>query len=149
MSATTQHAVIEALVALWDGALSITVNDGPKLPGDKQYQALWVGYDVINDDGNAVDSAQAWAQMGARRKEETGTVNCSLMAWSGDADTLGRRVQVADALSAAEAAHRADITLGGVVLYSNFGERVQLVQDLTESGNQVACVFTVSFLART
>lgn len=149
MSATTQHAAIEALVTLWSGALTIPVHDGPKLIGDKQYQALWVGYDPLNDDDQAVTSTQDWAQMGNRRKEEVGTIKCVVAAWSGDTTTVGRRLQVANILSDAEAAHRADITLGNVVLFSNFGESVSLHQHLTDQGNEVMAVFTVTFLSRT
>lgn len=149
MSATTQHAAIAALVTLWDAALDIPVHDGPKRIGDKNYQALFVGYDPLNDDDQAVTSQQDWSQLGARRKEETGSIKCCVAAWSGDSETLGRRVQVADILSAAEAAHRADITLGGTVLFSNFGESVSLHQHLTDQGNEVMAVFTVTFKSRT
>ena len=86
--------------------------------------------------------------MGTRRKEETGRITWSVGAWSGDSTTRDRRIQVADILSAAEAAHRADITLGGAVLDSNFGKTVSLFQQITAEGNEVLATFTLYFRSR-
>lgn len=152
MSATTTHAAIDALVSLWTATFADTpveVYDGAIVTDAKQFQALFVGFDPTDDNGKAVDSRQAWAQMGARRKQEDGTITCSIGTWSGDDSTHDRRVQAAEILSRAEAAHREDITLGGVVQYSNFGENVTLYQTLTDTGNEVLVTFTVSFMSRT
>lgn len=158
MTATTQHAAIEALVALWTDTLTATwgsesrtvvVHDGPDAVDADEHLGLWVGHNPLDDDSTVVESKQDWSQLGARRKEETGTITCCIGAWSGDSKTTGRRKAAAEVLSAAEALHRADPTLGGVVLMSNFGPSVELHQQLTEQGNDVLVVFTVDFLSRT
>jgi hypothetical protein len=149
MSATTQHAAIEALVSIFGAATTYPVWDGPNASEEAEYAAVWVGYDPTTDDGEAVASNQTWAQLGARRKEETGTITCCIGAWSGDTNTTPRRELVASILSNLEAAHRADITLGGVVLDSNFGTTVTLHQALTEGGNEVMALVSVAFRSRT
>lgn len=160
MTATTQHAAIEALVTAWTGTitvpwgenaetLTVAVHDGPDSVNDDDYIAVWVGHNPLDDESTVVTSKQEWAQLGARRKEETGTIVCCVGAWSGDSSTKNRRVAAASVLSQAEALHRADPTLGGAVLMSNFGESVELHQQLTDEGNEVLVVFTVDFLSRT
>jgi hypothetical protein len=148
MSLTTQHAVIEGLVAAFTAAVTATVHDGPNFDDSVEGLAVWVGYDPTDENAQAVASEQEWAEVGARAKNETGTVTCTAGAWSGDSSTTGRREEVAALLSQLEAAHRADVTLGGACLYSNFGERVTLHQQLTENGNEAIAVFTVSFMSR-
>jgi hypothetical protein len=148
MTATTQHAAIEALVRIWGDATTVPVYDGPNASEEAEFAAVWVGYDPTSDDGEAVTSAQAWAQLGARRKEETGGITCCIGAWSGDSNTAPRRELVASILTDLETAHRADITLGGVVLDSNFGTTVSLHQALTQDGNEVMALVTVQFRSR-
>ena len=148
MSLTTQHAVIEGLVTAFTAAVEFQVYDGPNFDDSVEGTAVWVGYDPTDENAQAVVTEQEWAEVGARAKNETGTVTCTVGAWSGDPSTTGRREDIAAALSALEAAHRADVTLGGACLYSNFGERVTLHQQLTENGNEVLALFTVSFMSR-
>jgi hypothetical protein len=148
MSLTTQHAVIEALVRVFTAAIEQPVYDGPNYDDSVESAAVWVGYDPTDENAQAVDSAQDWAEVGARAKNETGTITCTAGAWSGDSSTTARRELIAGMLSALEAAHRADVTLGGACLYSNFGDRVTLHQQLTENGNEVLALFTISFMSR-
>lgn len=148
MSATTQHAAIEALVTLWDAALDSPVHDGPTVQGDKQYLGLWVGYDPLNEDDQAVIGAQENLYVGGRQREERGSIKCCAAAWSGDTTTEGRRIQIADLLTQIETAWRADITLGGAVLDSSFGSSITLHQRLTTNGNEVFAVFTIDFRSR-
>jgi hypothetical protein len=97
----------------------------------------------------AVTSTQDWAELGAQNlsKDETGTISCAAAAWSGDSTTTPRRAAIAKLLSDLEAAHRADITLGGAVMFSNFAAG-NLHQQLTTSGNEVLALFTVTFRSR-
>lgn len=148
MSDTAQHAVIEALVTLWETALDVPVYDGPNAQEEAEFAAVWVGYDPTSDTAEAVEVEQEWAQIGNRAKDETGAITCAVAAWSGDSDTKPRRQQVADILSELEAAHRVDISLDNLVIDSNFGERISLHQQLTEDGNEVFALFTLTYHAR-
>lgn len=150
MSDTAQHAVIEALVALWGNALDdVPVYDGPNAIEEAEYAAVWVGYDPTDDNAQAVESGQTWAQIGNRAKNEEGTITCAVCAWSGDTNTTPRRQKVAEILSDLEAALRGDLTLSvGTLIDSNFGERITLHQQLTVDGNEVLALFTVNYRAR-
>lgn len=148
MSDTAQHAVIEALVALWDDALEVPVYDGPNDVEAAEYAAVWVGYDPTDENAQAVEVEQEWASIGASSKNETGTITNAVAAWSGDTQTHERRQQVAQILSELEAALRDDVDLGGVVIHTNFGARITLHQQLTAKGNEVLALFTVTYLAR-
>ena len=148
MSATVQHAAIEALVSIWKDTLTFPVFDGPTLAADDEHLFMMVGYDPISNDAEAASAQQSYTQIGRRSKQEDGTIRCTIAAWSGDETTTERRRQVAQALSDAEAAIRADITLGNVVMYANFGPRSDLNQLLTEGGNQVYARFDVAYTAR-
>lgn len=149
MTATTQHAAIEALVAMWSAAVDVPVYDGPNAIENAPKGAVWVGYDPTAEDGEAVSTSQDWAELGAqnRSKDETGTITCAAAAWSGDSNTQPRRVAVAQLLTDLETAHRADVTLGGAVMYSNFAAG-NLHQQLTADGNEVLALFTVTFRSR-
>ena len=148
MSATVQHAVIEYLTDMWDAAVEFRVTDGPDMSVHDEPIFLSVGYDPINDDGLAANTRQDYTQIGGRRKAEEGTIRSTVAAWSGDENTRERRRQVADALSQLEAALRNDISLGGLVLWANFGPRVDLNQMITDRGNQVYARFDVTYEAR-
>lgn len=148
MSATKQHEVIEALVAVFAGAVSFPVYDGPDLSADSAEIFLTVGYDPVDNDGRAATTQQEYVNIGSHSKSETGTIRCTLTAWSGDSSTTARRRLVAEALSDCEAALRADISLGGLVLWANFGPSVDLNQILTQQGNQVYARFDVAYTAR-
>jgi hypothetical protein len=149
VSDTAQHAVIEALVDLWNNALDVPVYDGPNAVEEAEYAAVWVGYDPTDDNAQAVESSQTWAELGNRAKNEEGTITCAVAAWSGDSTTIKRRQRVAELLSELETALRADLTLSvGTLIDTNFGERITLHQQLTEDGNEVLALFTVDYRAR-
>lgn len=148
MSATAQFAFMAALHTLWDAGLDVPVHDGPKIVDKSSYTGVWVGHDPFAEDGKVVDTEQDWAQMGNRRKDETGTVTCSIASWSGDTDTIKRTQRVTELLSECEALVRADITLAGVVQFCNVVQTSSLYRQLTDQGNEVVCVFAVSYKAR-
>lgn len=148
MSATVQHDVIEYLETMWTAAVDFAVFDGPSLQADNEGIFLMIGYDPVTDDGEAATVQQDYKQIGGQRKSEVGTIRSTLSAWSGDNETAPRRKEVATALSLLEAAIRADISLGGLVLWANFGPRIDLNQMLTTKGNQVFARFDVTYEAR-
>ena len=148
MSATVQHDVIESLVDLFGGAVDFPVFDGPDLAADNAPIFLTVGYDPVDDDGRAATTQQEYKNIGSRAKSEEGTIRCCISAWSGDSVTVPRRQAVAAALSVCEAALRADVSLGGLVLWANFGPSIDLNQVLTQQGNQVFARFDIFYTAR-
>jgi len=148
MSDTSLNDVIAGLVRAFTAAVEVPVYDGPNSQDSDEDAAVWVAYDPIDENAEAATAEQDWAEVGARAKDETGSVTCTVGAWSGDSETKANREQVAALLSQLETAHRADVTLGGVCLYSNFGTRTTLHQQLTKRGNEVLALFTVSFFSR-
>lgn len=148
MSATVQHAVIEKLVQMWAAAVDFPVFDGPSLSVGDEGMFLMVGYDPIDNDGSAASTRQDYKAIGGRSKAETGTIRSTVTAWSGDSETKPRREKVAAALSDLEAAIRNDISLGGLVLWANFGPGIDLNQMLTTEGNQVYARIDVTYEAR-
>ena len=145
---TVQHQVIEALTLLWGSALDVGVYDGPSLSADGVGCFVMVGYDPIARDGEAAAAQQEYVNIGGgHRKNEAGTVRVTVAAWSGDSSTTTRRQKVAGLLADAEAALRADLSLGGLVLWSGV-TRTDLNQFLTEQGNQVYARFDVAYTAR-
>ena len=95
----------------------VAVIDGPKVTGDTGPLALWVGVDEIdNPTPISANAEQQWmAGPGRRGRTEQLTVHCTIQAKSGSDDIAPLRAQAAAVLAAAEAALRADPSLGGVL----------------------------------
>lgn len=150
MSASRIDAFLLGLVAQFDAALDIPVFDGPHVVDGSLEAGLWVGAS-LDDNQPAIQGTHNWANLHAtaRRVEEIGEVTCVIAVWSGDSKTIGRRARAIELWNLAEAAHRADITVGGTVLDSTFALTYSMRQELTESGgNLVALSFAVQFRAR-
>jgi hypothetical protein len=151
MATSVVFDLVGALVTQLGAALSVNVHDGYGLtddPGDY----LMVG--VEDPDGDRATSAegrQDWAGLGARARDEEGTITCVAMSWNGDASLSDARADAKAITAAVEDHLRADPNLGGIVpglLWIGYGTRTQLIQIQATDGACVMCVFDVAFKAR-
>lgn len=150
MSGQLQHDLIEKLVDLYAAAVTATVYDGPNLEDTSLDEVVCVGWDPAESDDQVGVLRQEFTEFGgaALRKEETGTLAITVWATSGDKETVGRRRRVRELLEQLEAVHRADPTVGGLVLDSNFASAQRLHQRITSDGNEAFAVVTFDYRAR-
>ena len=153
MSTSVVPAVIDALVALADAALTgVTVHDAFGVssdPGDY----LMVGVQDPNDTGVAVsaESSQSFPHVGYRTREEVGGVWCTALSWNGDADQKAARDAVYATVAAVEDLLRDDPTLGLAAtsfFVAEFGSTSTLRQDQDKHGASAEVSFQVAFKAR-
>lgn len=115
------NQVLAALTALWSGAPAFTgvkVQDGPAATQDPSLEWLLVGLDGLAPSGaRMVSIKQRWMTYG-KTLEEAGTVTNALVIRNGSPDLVGARTRAYSLLSSAEAALRADFTIGGLVIDS-------------------------------
>lgn len=108
------------------------------------------------DEERAAPSAsgrQSWVGIGARSRDEVGTVTCVAGSWNGNPDGLAQaRAAVKVSLAAIENALRTDPDLGGTVaglMWTGFGDGELAVEQLQASdGTSVICRFDIAFKAR-
>lgn len=116
MATSIVFDLIDALVDVLTEALTdIQVYDGTGIsadPGD--YLMIGVS-DPDESQPQAFESRQEWAGIGARARNEEGTINCAALSWNGDADAKLARAGVKRVTSAVEDALRDDPNLGGAV----------------------------------
>lgn len=155
MATSVVFDLIDELVTTFRTALpSVNVYDGYGVtddPGD----AVMVGISDPNDERAAPSSSarQSWAGLGARARDEQGTVTCVAYSWNGDPDGLASaRAAVKTTLAAIENALRNDPNLGGAVTglqWVGFGDGdLQVEQLQAEDGTSVLVRFDIAFRAR-
>lgn len=89
---TRGPAVIDAIVAALQAA-GLTTWDGPILTGDYS-DAVYVGYDADPEgDQQASSTAQEWAGIGLRRRNEEIDVTCAAVALTGESDETWKRAR--------------------------------------------------------
>lgn len=151
MATSVVFDLIGALVDRLASELEVNVFDGYGItddPGDY----LMVGVeDPDSDRATSAEARQEWAGLGARARDEEGTVTCIAMSWNGDADLSAARAAAKATTVAVENHLRSDPNLGGTVpglLWTGYGTRTQLIQLQATDGACVICVFDVAFKAR-
>jgi hypothetical protein len=156
VSASRVHDAITALVAALGGTASVTalvtVYDGPVITGDTPETAVFVGYDA--DPGGPMAAVanwtQAWAALGAQRKDEQFDVLCAIVSWSGDVDVPTRRAAAVAALQVVGDTLRAAVNIGlglpqpTIAAFTVGG----LFQEQGPNGLQVRIPFTVTVKTR-
>jgi len=138
--------VILKLIEVWTAALTdLDVVDGPQVDSDPVNDRLFVGFngdtpDEYNEGAVGVQSLMAFAKV----KGDDGQVTCAVVSRSGDSDITATRARANGFLAAAEAALRADMSLGGLVMQAYVTDyRYSPVQ--TQQGAKVRVVFTVTY----
>lgn len=156
MATSVIFDVIDALFTQASAALpDALVFDGFQLGDDPGPDILMIGVDDGQSTSAAAtaDSSQTQATAGTpRSRNETGSVNCWALSWTGNATPKEARDGVRAILAAVENILRADPQLGiprpnGQVLVIQIGD-VRLVQDQTDTGAEALLTFTVNFEAR-
>jgi hypothetical protein len=130
----------------------VTVYDGPVTTGLDVPLKLFVGLtDPDNQNAEpAADSAQSWAALGRRGRDEMVTVHCCAEAWSGVDDVRTLRVAAYAIVSAVETLMQADTTqFGGNVLFPDPGMTTgALLQSNTATGMLARVTFDLIFKSR-
>lgn len=110
--------VFDKLVEVFDAAVAVEVYDGPPATVVEKQGFVSVGWD--GDDpsgGEAANIDQPWATyVGSQSKDETGTVNCAAVSWSGGVSWKAERDLVFGYLSACEQALRAALRTDAVLM---------------------------------
>ncbi|MGW4426380.1 hypothetical protein [Streptosporangium sp. NPDC004631] len=149
-------AVIDALTVRFTAAIAaaagmerVRVLDGPAVTAETDTELVYVGWDGDPDgDGQAVEATQDWAGIGARARDETLQVTCSVIVWSGDTAMRPRRDRCYAILGVLEAALRADPSLGLPPPTVAALAAGNLWQAQTSAGAEVRVVFAVAVKTR-
>lgn len=128
----------------------VLVLDGLEVVDLSSPRILWVGVEDPDDPSTqGVTATQAWAGLGAMRKDETFQLSCCARAWSGDADTSAVRRTAFELFGAVEDIVRGSANLGGTVLLTLPGITNQRVRSAsTKSGAITDVMFEIHAKAR-
>ncbi len=107
-----------AAATLGQATPAVAVYDGPVAQYGAAPLELWVGLDDPDADDAPIGATgeQAWAGIGAMRKDETFQVYCCAVAWSGDTAIRPVRTAAYEIVAAVEDIVRGDASLGGNIL---------------------------------
>lgn len=153
MGTSVVFDLIPALVTAFTAGLPNTIHviDGDTVTGDAG-TFLMVGWeDPDNDRATSATGKQDWAGLGARARDEEGTITCLVIAWNGDSDFAAARAALRAATDGVEGLLRADPNLDGAVpglMWTGYGTNTQLRQWLSDQGAVATCTFDVAFKAR-
>lgn len=152
MATSVWSSFSEAVIAAFKAQADLTgvrIFDGIEIdlsyPGD----AIAVGHDGNLDTDEVYPGTfkQEYKQLGAISKFEDGTLTCFLWSSNGIANITARRERALALLAGAEKAIRADVSLGGVVMYSGI-ESSQFIYRQTTLGAGVGLIFTITYRAK-
>lgn len=148
MSRLTQLPyVIDALITMFRAAVpsDVTVLDGPDVASRDLLEFV-----VVGDSGEDTEPStfgQDWAGLGAQSKDEQGSVECVVVAQAGDVDLRTRRLRAFELFALCEVAQRANLNLGGIVLFSAITSGTYRPLS-TSQGTGAEVGFTVTYKAR-
>jgi hypothetical protein len=164
MASTAIDATLDALLALWRGALTeadshVKVFDAEDDWASHEKTSILVGvrYDIDREElVGEVNGQQTFPNISTSSKSETLTIPHSILAWSGDVKVAGRRAQVLTLWQHLEAAHRDHNDLGithathpGItVMSSSFGSDFALNYLHTATGNAALLTWDVTVTTR-
>jgi len=149
LMATKLWDVRAALVALFAAVPAPTVvYDGPRVRGNTPGQFLQVGVNGLDEDTAGMRAAQAPSPMSGDWRDESGEVDCTIVAWTGDTDMTAIRTAAESIVASCEALVNADRSLGGLLTpANNLAELTALDvrEQRTDKGPFVEVTFTVSY----
>ena len=152
MATSAQPAFIAAVISALKAAPSLSgvrVFDGIEIdlsyPGD----AVAIGHDGNTETDEVVAGSirQEYKQLGAISKFEDGTINGFLWSANGATDLTSLRTRAFALLGYVENVIRADVSFGGVVMYSGL-ETGSVTYRQTTVGAAVALTFTITYRAK-
>lgn len=148
MTTSRWPSIVDALLAAFAATDAALVLDGPNGTADVATDYVVVGGTEDPDD-DAGEFDQDWRGLGAKARQETGTVTCAVLAATGDDDIPTTRARAFEILGQLETAARTDPTLGAAInsgwLHVTNG---RASQRRNANGAYVRIVFTVSYSAR-
>lgn len=153
MGTSVTFGLIDRLVTVLGTGLSadVKVIDGDVV-SDEPGTVLMVGWDdPDNDRATSVTGAQTWAGLGAKARNEEGTVTCLVVTVDGNNVLKDARATVEAVTDGVEQILRADPNLGGQVpglMWTGYGTRTEIRQWLSDMGAVVICTFDIAFKAR-
>lgn len=131
------------------GWSQVTVYDGLPVTGDNPTTFVTVGYVEGEDFGGTYEQTRNGEDGWQGALEESGTVRCELVCWTGDTDLPGRRSAAFALVDAWEAGVSADETLGGVLGRSSSSSLAVDVQPVQNSnGAAQRLTVTLSYFTR-
>jgi hypothetical protein len=164
MASTAIDATLEALLALWGGAMTDAGSDVRVFDAEDDWAAhvktsilVGVKYDIDrNELIGEVDGQQTFPNISTNSKSETLTIPHSILAWSGDRKSANRRAQALTLWQQLEAVHRDHNDLGispathpGItVMSSQFGSDFSLRYLTTDTGNAAVLTWDVTVTTR-
>lgn len=157
MTTSRVPALIDYLVNMFTGAATlgnasppVAVFDGPAITDEPAPLALHVGVDDAFTDGPPTSATSEQERTGlAAKRQETITIHCAAVAWSGSGDVRAVRNSVFAILAAAEDLIRSNTDYFG----GNAGgalpgvSGIALQQNSTAQGVVAQVSFTVTFLS--
>src|SRR6266498_3840698 len=110
MATTQLGGVIDALRALFQTAVgtAIPVYDGLPINAAADTDLVLIGHDGNDEPNTKNNVVQEWANLAATDRYERGTVVCTAISQSGDADLEARRDAALALVTSCETAVRAD-----------------------------------------
>jgi len=129
----------------------VTVFDGPTTTQDPAPLQLYIGLTDPENTGSepAGETTQEWAALGRRGRNETVTIHCCALAWSGTDDMKTVRIAATGIVAAVETLMQADTTgFGGNVLFPDPGITSIALTQSNASGSQAAAAFDLTFRSR-
>lgn len=152
MATSAQPAFVAAVIAALKAAPSLSsvrIFDGIEIDYSYPGDAIAIGHDGNMDTDEVVAGSirQEYKQLGAISKFEDGSINGFLWSANGGSDITSRRVQAFALLGYLENVVRADVSFGGVVMYSGL-ETGNVTYRQTTVGAAVGITFTITYRAK-
>lgn len=140
--------VRSALFDLYSEALGVEVFNGPRPRSHTPKQYLLVGVNGLDELEAGMRSTQTPSTLSGDWRDETGEIDCTAVAWTGETNMDGIRAAAESMVDLCESALLADRHLGGLLpMGHNTAEHVRLDirEQHTDKGPFVEAVFTISY----
>lgn len=152
MATTALPHFIDAVITALRAASSLSgvrIYDGIEVDSSDPTNWISIGHDGT-EDGEVVmaNVRNEYKALGAKSMFEDGSLNCSLVSWSGDTDLSTCRIGAYALLDAVDTVIRTDPSFGGVVLYSGLDSNSPMYMQ-TNQGSAVQINFSIVYRART
>lgn len=152
MATTALPHFIDAVIAAFRAAPSLSgirIYDGIEVDSSDPTSWISVGHDGT-EEGEVVmaNVRNEYKALGAKSMFEDGSLNCSLVCWTGDTSLSSCRVGAYALLDAVDTVIRSDPSFGGVVLYSGLDTNTPTYMQ-TNQGAAVQINFSIVYRART
>lgn len=152
MTVTTKYpTMIDKIITALGAASSLAgvrIFDGAEVDESYPGNAIAIGHDgSVGDTEMQVGNIRNTPLDFSDVHEESGTINCSLWAWSGETSFKNSRIAAFGLLSAVDTVIRADSTFSGTCFYS-WLESNSVVYRQTTAGSAVVLNFNIVYTAQ-